>query len=204
MGHGASKSDGEHPPWEGLMHDFLALLDVGAVPVTGDLVCNLFVGNSWFQQLVERRVHQAVESYAVPENCRDDMEQTILLLFLRKARKTPDLHVKRELVEAHFGGLIWSIVDDLGLQAIRSIRRHYRCDARLMDDVACRSKRNLDSHVDVKLLVAELPILTQTILALFEEGHTLTEIAELVGEKYWKVCQLYRNAITHLRERLGE
>lgn len=203
MGHGASRSAGEHLPWECLMHSFLALLEADG-PRLGDQVCELFFADSWFQGLVEKRARQAVESHAVPRGCGEDLQQAILLLFLQKARNAPDLRVKRELVADHFGGWIWSIVDDFGLQAIQSIRRLYRFEARLVEDVASRHKGNLDREVDLKLLIAEMPILTQTILSLFDEGFKLTEIADLVGEKYWKVCELQRNAVAHLRERLSK
>ena len=204
MGHRASRSGGEHPPWECLRDAFLGLLEADGPRVCSKQICELFFADSWFLGLVEQRARQAVESHVVPRNCREDLEQTILVLFLLKARRAPDLHVKRDLVKEHFGGWIWSVVDDLGLQAIRTIRRLYRFEATLFDDVASRGKQNLDRQVDVKLLVAELPKLTQTILSLFDEGHNLTEIADLVGEKYWKVCQLHRDAIAYLRKCLGK
>lgn len=83
------------------------------------------------------------------------------------------------------------------------MRRRYRLEATLLDDVAGRDEWPLDRRLDVKLLMAELPLLTQTILSLFDEGRKLTEIAELVGESYAKVYKLHRNAVAYLRERLG-
>ena len=204
MGHRASRSGGEHPPWECLRDAFLALLEADGPRVCGDQICELFFADSWFQGLVEQRARQAVESGAVPHACREDLEQVILLLFLQKARSTPDLRVKHELVTEHFGGWIWSVVKDLGLQGIRSIRRLYRVESGLLEDVVSPNKPDLDEHVDLNLLIAELPILTQSILSLVKEGHTLKEIADLVGEKYWRVCELHRNAVEHLRQRLSK
>lgn len=204
MGHRASQSGGERPPSDRLRDAFLGLLEREGPRVGGDEVCELFLADAWFQGLVEKRTRQAVESHAVPRHCRDDLEQTVLLLFLQKARNAPDLHVKQELAQEHFGGWIWSIVDDLCLQAIRRLRRLYGVEQSLAEDVASRDKRSLDRQVDLKLLVAELPILTQTILSLYDEGHKLTEISDLVGEEYWKVCKLFRDAVACLRKRLSD
>lgn len=200
----AAVSAGEHPQWKGLLDAFLGLLDREGPRASGDQVCELFLADRWFQDLLDQRTRQAVERRAVPRNCRDDLEQTILLLFVQKARKAPNLHVKREVAKEHFGGWIWSIVDDLCLQAARRIRRHYRFESGLVEEVENRSKQRLDQQVDVKLLVAELPVLTRTILSLFDEGYKLVEIADIVGEKYWKVSELHRGAVAYIRGRLVE
>ncbi|HQU41529.1 MAG: hypothetical protein B7Z73_00110 [Planctomycetia bacterium 21-64-5] len=184
------------------MDAFLDLLEREGPRLSGRQVCDLFSADSWFQAVVEKRTWQAVESGAVPRHCREDLEQTVLLLFVQEARASPDLHVKPELAKEHFGGWIWRMVDDLCLQAVRTVRRHDRFEGSLAEDVVSRDKRSIDRQIDVKLLVAELPILTQTILSLFDEGYSLTEIADRMGEKYWKVYKLYQDAIAYLRKHL--
>jgi DNA-directed RNA polymerase specialized sigma24 family protein len=194
----------ELPSWDRLMRAFLTLLQTDGPRTRGDSVCELFFDDPWFQDLVARRAKHAVDVHTAPSDCRDDLEQEISLLFLQKARKTPDMHVNLEVVESHFGGWIWTIVDRLCIEAIQRLHRIYLFDGELLDDVPGSTKESRDIKIDVGLLVGELPMLTQTILAFFNDGYTLKEIADLVDEKYWRVCELYRGAIVFLRERLGD
>lgn len=199
----SSPSGSEHPPWEGLMRAFLRLLETEKAHDQAGAVCELFFNELWFQQLVERRVRRSVESHAVPCDWRQDLEQQISLLFVQKVQHSPDLHVDRKIVEAHFGGWMWTIVDHLGVKAVQQLHRLYRLDGKLVDD-ASATKANLDVKIDLGFALADLPPLTQTILSLYDEGHTLTDIADLVGEKYWRVRDTFLNAVSHLKARLGE
>ena len=46
--------------------------------------------------------------------------------------------------------------------------------------------------------------LVRTVLSLFDEGHTIKEIAIMLDEKYWKVYDAYRRGVEFLREKLDE
>jgi DNA-directed RNA polymerase specialized sigma24 family protein len=192
------------PPWERLLRAFLLVLDTEDAHQKADAVCKLFLDDPWFQDLVERRARQAVSSHAVPFSIRDDLQQEISLLFVQKARHSPDLHVNLEMVEAHFGGWMWTIVDRLCAEATQRLHRAYRSQSGLAEDLAVAAKRQLDVKIDVSIALAELPLFTRTVLSLFEQGHTVKEIAALLGEKYWKVYDTYRRGIEFLREKLGE
>lgn len=204
MEYDSTSSTSEPPPWDRLMRAFLALLQTGDPRTAGDSVAELFFDNPWFHDLIVRRAKRAVETHAIPGNWRKDLEQEISLLFIQKAEKTPDLHVNLDVVEEHFGGWVWTIIDHLAIEAVRRLHRVYRSDEILLDDFACSPERDIATKIDVSLLIAELPPLAQTILTLFDQGHTLGAIARLVDEPYWRVCSIYRNAVAHLRDRLRE
>lgn len=57
---------------------------------------------------------------------------------------------------------------------------------------------------EIHPLPLQLPPLTQAVLKLFDEGYTLKEIAKLVDEPYWRVCEIRQEAVAYLRERLGD
>lgn len=194
----------EHPPWDRLMRAFLALVQTDDPRTAGHSVAELFFGDPWFCELVARRAKQAADTHAVPSAWRNDLEQEISLLFLQKCEKTPDLHVNLEVVESHFGGWIWTIIDHLSVEAVQRLHRVYRSEGNVLDDAACSIQRDIATKIDLSLLVAELPPLTQTILALFDEGYTRKEIADLVDEPYWRVCDTCQKAVAYLRERLRD
>ncbi|MGH7136270.1 MAG: sigma-70 family RNA polymerase sigma factor [Pirellulales bacterium] len=204
MEYDSTPSTSELPPWDRLMRAFLTLLQSEGPRTTGESVCDLFFGDPWFCELVERRAKQAVNAHAVPSSCRDDLEQEISLLFLQKADKTPDLHVNFDVVETHFGGWIWTIIDRLCAEAVQHLHRVYRFEGNVLDDIECSTRQHEQSKIDIGLLIARLPQMTQTILTLFDEGYTLKEIAELVDEPYWRVCGIYREAVAFLRDRLRD
>lgn len=204
MEHDSTPSTSEPPPWDRLMRAFLTLLRTDGPRTTGDSVCDLFFDDLWFCELVEHRAKQAVAAHAVPSSCRHDLEQEIALLFLQKAHKTPDLHVNLDVVEGHFGGWVWTIVDRLCAEAIQHLHRVYPSKDNLLDDVESSTKLGEETKIDIGLLIARLPRLTQTILALFDEGYTLREIAKLVDEDYWRVCKTFREAVAFLRSRLRD
>lgn len=199
----SSVSGSEHPPWERLMRAFLRVLETEEAQGRAGAVCELFFSEFWFQQLVERRARRSIELHAVPSDWREDLEQQISLLFLQKVEHSPDLRVDRQIVEAHFGGWIWTIVDHLGAKAVQQLHRLYRVEGNSLDDVASATKANLDVKIDLGFALAELPPLTRTILSLYDEGHTLAEIADLVGEKPWRVYETFANAVARLKGRLG-
>lgn len=201
---GSSLSGSEHRPWERLMKAFLALLDGDDASAKAGDVCDLFLGDPWFQQLVERRARRAVDVGAIPLDWRPDLEQHISLLFVQKVRRRPDLGVDRQMAEEHFGGFVWTIVERLALNAIERLHKLYRRQSALFADVAGSARWTLEQQVDVGLLLAGLPPLTRTILTLYDAGHTLKQIADLVGEEYWRVCKIYRDAIATLEERLTD
>lgn len=192
------------PSWHRLMQAFLTMLQTDRPLATGRAVCELFFNDPWFHNLLKRRARQAVNSHAVPSDCLEELEQEISLLFLQRACKTPDLHVKFDVAESRFGGWIWTIIDHLCIEAIRRLHRLYRLRSGLPEELAVAKKEARDMTIDLNLLVAELPIQMQTILGLFNEGYTLKEISELVGEHYWRVCELYRKAVSFLQERLRD
>ncbi len=204
MEYDSTPSTSELPPWDRLMRAFLTLLQSDGPRTTGDSVCELFFGGPWFCDLVERRAKQAVDAHALRSGCRDDLEQEIALLFLQKAHKQPDLHVNLDVVEGHFGGWVWTIIDRLCAEAIQHLHRVYRFEGNLLDEVESTTKQNEETKIDIGLLIAGLPQATQAILALFDEGYTLTEIAELVDEQYWRVCETFRKAVAFLRDRLSD
>lgn len=204
MEYDSTPSTSEPPPWDRLMRAFLTLLQSDGPRTTGDSVCDLFFGDPWFCELVERRAKQAVDAHAVPSNYRDDLEQEISLLFIQKTDKTPDLHVNLDVVESHFGGWVWTIIDRLCAEAIQHLHRVYQTEDNLLDDVESSTKLGEETKIDIGLLIAGLPQTTQTILALFDEGYTLREIAELVDEDYWRVCKTFREAVAFLQRRLRD
>lgn len=116
----------------------------------------------------------------------------------------PDLHVDREMVDAHFGGWIWTIVNHLGIEAVQRLHRLYRVQSHSVGDRAIERKENLELKVELSIAMAELPPLTRTILQLYDKGYKLTEIAMLVNEKYWKVFELFRRGIEFLQERIAD
>jgi hypothetical protein len=202
MEHDSSLRGWDRPPWDGLLRAFLALLDADGPRPRGDAVCDLFFADPWFLELIARRARQAVAAHAVPEDCLKDLEQEISLVFVERVSRTPDLHVDRELVEGHFGGWVWTIIDRSCIKAIQRLHRLYGFEKNVMHEVAASPKWDLDKAADVRMLVQELPPLSQAILSLFDEGYNLKDIAEIVGEEYWKVCELYRKAVAYLRQRL--
>lgn len=199
----SSLSGSEHPPWERLMRAFLRLLETEEAQDQAAAVCDIFLNELWFQQLVERRARRSVESHAIPCDWHEDLEQQISLLFVQKVQHSPDLHVDRQVVEAHFGGWIWTIIDRLGVNAVQQLHRLYRGEGKIVDD-ASAAKTNLDVKIDLGFALAELPPLTRTILSLYHQGHTLPEIADLVREKYWRVRDAFLSALAQLKERLGD
>ena len=197
-------STSEPPPWDRLMRAFLTLLQTDDPRTAGDAVVELFFDDPWFRDLVVRRSKRAAETRAIPNNWRKDLEQEISLLFVQKAEKTPDLHVNLDVVEEHFGGWVWTIIDHLAAEAVKRLHRVYRSDETLLDDFACSPQRDIATKIDVYALIAQPPPLTQAVLKLFDEGYTLKEIAKLVDEPYWRVCEIRQEAVACLRERLGD
>lgn len=204
MEYDSAPSTPEPPPWDRLMRAFLTLLQTEDPRTAGDAVVELFFGDPWFHDLIVRRAKHAAETRAIPSNWRKDLEQEVSLAFIHKAEKTPDLHVNLDVVEEHFGGWVWTIIDHLAVEAVKHLHRVYRSDEILLDEIACSPQPETATKIDVKLLIAELPTLPRIILTLFDEGHTLREIAKIVDEPYWRVCKLYRNAVAHLRGRLRD
>lgn len=203
MEHDSSRSDAEHS-WQGLMKAFIALLDADLSQAKAHAVRDLFFNDPWFQQLVERRVKQSVATKAVPRDWGDDLRQEISLLFARKVERLPDLHVDREMVDAHFGGWMWTIVNRLGIEAVERLHRLYRVQSHSVGGGAIERKENLELKVDLSIAMAELPALTRNILQLYDKGYKLTEIAGIVDEKYWKVFALFRRGVEYLREKLAD
>lgn len=197
-------STSEPPPWDRLMRAFLTLLQTGDPRTAGDAVAELFFSDPWFRDLIVRRSKRAAETRAIPSNWRKDLEQEISLLFVQKAEKTPDLHVNLDVVEEHFGGWMWTIIDHLAAEAVKRLHRFYRSDETLLDEFACSPQPEIVTRIDMKMLIAELPPLTKTILTLFDEGYTQREIAEILDEPYWRVGNIYRKAVAQLRERLRD
>lgn len=195
-------STSEPPPWDRLMRAFLTLLQTDDPRTAGDAVAELFFDDPWFRDLISRRAKHAVDTQSVPSNWRKDLEQEISLLFVQKADKKPDLHVNLDVVEIHFGGWVWTIIDHLCAEAVKRLHRVYRADGDVLDDLACSPQQDIAARIDMRLLIAGLPPLTRTILTLFDEGHTLTEIAEFLDEPYWRVSKIYRKAVARLRDQL--
>lgn len=205
MEYDSTPSTSERPPWDRLMRAYLTLLQSDGPRATGDSVCDLFFGDPWFCDLVERRAKQAVDAHALPGSCRDDLEQEISLLFLQRAHKTPDLHVNFDVIESHFGGWVWTIIDRLCAEAAQHLRRvHRSAEESLVNDVESTAEQNELTKIDIGFLMAELPQTAQAILALYDEGYTLREIAQLVNDRYWRVCETFRDAIAFLRDRLRD
>lgn len=203
MEHDSSRSGSEHP-WQGLLHAFLGLLEAEVSEDRAHAVCDLFLNDPWFQQLVERRAKHSVDRQAVPRDWGDDLRQEIALLFVQKIERSPDLHVDRQIVEAHFGGWIWTIVDRLGIEAVQRLHKLYRVQSHFISEEAIERKRNLEVKVELSIAMAELPPLTQHILLLYDKGHTLKEIATIVKEKYWKVFDLFWRGVEYLQDRLTD
>lgn len=204
MEYDSTPTEADVPPWDGLMRAFLALLRANGPGTSGEEVCNLFFGDAWFLDLIARRARQAADSGAVPKRNREDMEQEIALHFVHKASKRPDLQVDYEIVERHFGGWLWTIIDHLCIEVLRQRHMQHHAENLLMIDVAGTPRCDIDRRIDVGILITGLSPVSQTILSLFDHGFTRREIAEQIGEPYWKVCQIHRMAIAFLRERLND
>ena len=193
----------EPPRQERLKDEFLSLLRTEHLDDRAAAVCQLFLENPWFQELLVRRAGQAVACHAVPGDFRDDLQQEMSLIFVQKARRSPDLHINAEIAETHFGGWVWTIVDHLAAEAIKRLHRIYRSQGCLAADVALATKRQLDWKIDLAMELAKMPLLTRSVLSLFDEGYTIKEIAQELGEKYWKVYDAYRRGVELLREKIG-
>jgi hypothetical protein len=98
----STPSTPEVPPRDRLMRAFLTLLRSDGPGTQGDSVCDLFFGDAWFCELVERRARQVVNAHLAPSGWRHDLEQEISLLFVQRANKTPDLHVNLDVVARAF------------------------------------------------------------------------------------------------------
>ena len=193
----------ELTPQQRLKEAFLALLKTEESQ-RAEAVSDLFLDDPWYQDLVHRRTRQAVANHVVPGNFQDDLAQEMSLLLIQKARRSPDLHVNAAMVEEHFGGWVWTIVDHLCVEAVKRLHRIFRSQGCLAVDVALAKKQQLDRKIDLAMELAKMPLLTRTVLSLYDEGYSLKEIAQRLDHKYWKICEAYRAGIAFLRDKIGD
>lgn len=188
-------------PWLHLMEAFLALLDAEPLESLPGAVCRLFLDDPWFQSEVQQRVGWAIGSQSLRHDCDDDLEQELLAMFISKVHHAPDLRINRKMAPTTFGGWIGKILDHLTTDAAESIKRRYEMHAGPLPELPA-TQEQLDLTIDVRALIDAQPPEIKNVLLLYESGHSLAKIAELLDESYWKVYELFRKGIKNIRRRL--
>lgn len=191
---------GKHP-WLRLMEAYLALLDAEPLESLPGAVCRLFLDDPWFQAEVQRRIGWTIGSQSLPHGCDHDLEQELLAMFMSKVHHAPNLRINRMMAPTTFGGWMGKILDHLSTDAAQSIKRRYEMHAVPLPELPAAQDR-LELTIDVRALVEAQPPEIRNVLLLYESGHSLAKIAELLGESYWKVYELFRKGIRDIRRRL--
>lgn len=191
---------GKHP-WLRLMEAYLALLDAEPLESLPGAVCRLFLDDPWFQSEVQRRIGWTVGSQSLPHGCDDDLEQELLAMFISKVHHAPDLRINRKMAPTTFGGWMGKILDHLSTDAAKNIKRRYEMRAVQLPELPA-TQEGLELTIDARALVDAQPPEIKNVLLLYESGHSLAKIAELLDESYWKVYELFRKGIWDIRRRL--
>ena len=190
---------GKHP-WLRLMEAYLALLDAEPLESLPGAVCRLFLDDPWFQSEVQQRVGWAIASQSL-HDCDDDLEQELLAMFISKVHHAPDLRINRKMAPTTFGGWMGKILDHLSTDAAKNIKRRYEMHAGPLPELPA-TQEQLDLTIDVRALIDAQPPEIKNVLLLYESGHSLAKIAELLDESYRKVYELFRKGIKNIRRRL--
>ena len=191
--------DGEHD----LKGRFLRLVG-GSAAEGGPVwwrVWRLFVEHAWYQQLLDQCVSMVMTRRSAPPGWLDDVKQDAILLLARDLRRTTDLNVDHDRVEAHFEPWMRTITMRHCQQALRGMRRKAEWTA---DEAAAGlfggdDRRHQAARIDVQAALDRLRQPDRTVLSLLAEGWSGKEIAAELGITYPKMNYSLRRGIRRLR-----
>jgi hypothetical protein len=145
---------------------YLAKLDADETPQWREL-WELLITHPWFDTRLEQCTRTALRTSRLPCQLEGDIKHEVILRFVTKIRRRPDLGIDRIRVENHFAGWMHTVLMCECRMAIRTLRRlHYRTLPLLVDNAGRDLCESLDARMDLQAAISQLAADDSQILQL--------------------------------------
>ncbi|QDU73719.1 hypothetical protein Pan97_07180 [Bremerella volcania] len=186
---------------EDLKHRFLAAIDYGW---QWEKVWHLLISHPWYQITLQTQAQNVLRKQRLPINWHEDVQQDAMLLLARSLRHRADLRVDLDQVHECFAGWMARIIARDCQEAVRQMRRQFMREQSMPDIVPLEMDRlPLDAKIDISLKIQQLNDPERTILTLWSEGFSVTDIANRLALSYQRTYYLWRRGTRQLRALLG-